>query len=217
MSAETPSGESKSISKPPPEKRWQRFFKVCRTHHRKTTLLLVILLFALALAFTDALLAGPMKTWAERTINSNLQGYTVRIGGVRPHVWRLAFELENLVLVQNTHPEPAVADFRAMKFSLVWSELLHFRVAGELTIDRPALHINLMQIQEEVTGQVRLKDRGWQNAVESIYPIKLDRVRIQDGSLLYLSSGTISKPLHLTKVNMVTTNVRNIASAQGTY
>jgi len=170
-----------------------------------------------ALVFVDALLAGPMRAWAERTMNANLNGYTVRIARVRPHLWRLAFELDNLVLVQNTHPEPPVAEFGALEFSLVWSELLRFKVAGTLTIQRPALHINLDQIEEEAQSHVSLKDRGWQKAVESIFPVKLDQVKVVDGSLLYLSSGTATKPLRLTKVSMLAKNVRNIAAAKGTY
>ena len=150
-------------------------------------------------------------------INSKLKGYTVHIARVRPHLWRLAFDLDDVLLTQNTHPDPPVADFGALKFSMVWGELLHFKVAGDLSIERPALHINLTQIQEEVSSHVSLKDRGWQGAVESIYPIKLDRVRILDGSLLYLSSGTASKPLQLTKVYMVAQNVRNIAAAKDTF
>jgi len=196
---------------------WKRALQLCRAHRIKSLLMALGLLLLIAIMSVDALLAGPMKTWAERVMNSKLQGYTVQIARVRPHLWRLAFELDNLVLKQNSHPEPPVADFGALKFSVAWRELLRFKVAGDLIIDRPALHINLAQIQEEARSQVSLKDRGWQSAVESIYPIKLDRVTVLDGSLLYLSNATASKPLQLTKVNMTVRNVRNIATAKGTY
>ena len=189
----------------------------CRTHRGKTILAGSALFIMVLLWSMDALVARPMRTWAERTMNSKLNGYTVHIARVRPHLWRLAFDLDNLVLMQNTHPNPPVADFGTLEFSMVWAELLKFKVAGDLTIKRPALHINLTQIEEEARSHVSLKDRGWQSAVESIFPIKLDRVRIEDGSLLYLSSGTASKPLQLTKVYMVAKNVRNIAAAKGTY
>jgi len=206
------------MSDPPPSTGlWSRFRSACRAHRGKTALMATALLGVITLASADALLAGPMRTWAERMMNAKLKGYTVHIGRARPHIWRLAFELDNLVLSQNSHPQPPVADFGALKFTLVWGELLHFKVAGDLTIERPALHINLAQIEEEANSHVSLKDRGWQGAVESIYPIKLDRVRIRNGSLLYLSSATASKPLQLTQVNMIALNVRNIAAAKGTY
>jgi hypothetical protein len=203
------------LAQAPP--RWRRLLVALRAHPGKGILAILGAVVLVALAFVDALLAGPMRTWAERTMNANLKGYTVRIAKVRPHLWRLAFDLDDLVLVQTSHPMPPVADFGTLKFSMLWSELLRFKVAGNLTLQRPALHINLAQIAEEAQSHVSLKDRGWQKAVESIFPIKLDRVKVEDGSLIYLSSGTASKPLQLTKVSMLAQNVRNIAAAKGTF
>ena len=207
----------KDISPAPSSGRWRRFLNVCRANRGKTIFGALVLFILLALSLADVLLAGPMRNWAERTMNSKLNGYTVRIARVHPHLWKLAFDLDSLVLVQNTHPDPPVADFGALKFSMVVEEMLRLKVAGNLTIERPALHINLTQIEEEARTYVSLKDRGWQSAVESIYPIKLDRVTVQDGSLLYLSSRTASKPLKITKIFMVINNVRNIAAVKGTY
>lgn len=194
-----------------------RFTAACLAHPGKVLLAGLGLVCVLALALADRLLAEPVRSWAERTLNANLRGYTVRIARARPHLWRLGLDLDSLVLVQDSHPEPPVADFEAMEFSLDWGPLLHFKWAGDLTLRRPALHINLPQIQEAATSKVRLRDRGWQRAVEAIYPIKLDRVKVEDGSLLYLSGTPTSKPLQLTRVAMVAANVRNIAAAKGTY
>lgn len=158
-----------------------------------------------------------MRNWAERKMNSNLNGYAVHIARVRPHFWRLAFDLDDLVLLQNTHPDPPVANFGALQFSLQLRELFRFKVAGNLTILRPALHINLTQIEAEANSHVSLRGRGWQRAVEAIFPFKLDHVVIQDGSLLYLSDDTASKPLQLTRVFMTAQNVRNKAAAKSTF
>jgi hypothetical protein len=197
--------------------RLRRFLHVCLANPGKMTFGVITLFIVLALFFGDDLLAEPMRNWAEQMMNSKLKGYTVHIARVRPHLWRLGFDLDNLVLVQNTHPDPAVADFGALKFSMVVMDLFRFKVAGDLIIERPALHINLIQIEEEARTYVSLKDRGWQSAVESIYPVKLNRVRVRDGSLIYLSSRTASKPLRFTRVFMAISNVRNIASVKGIY
>lgn len=178
--------------------------------------ILVLAGLALALGLADRLLAGPMRAWAERTMNARLDGYSVRIGRVHPHLWRLALSLEDLVLVQKNHPEPPVADIGELRFSMLWQELMQFKVAGNLVIVRPALHVNLAQIQVEV-GRGRLQDRGWQSAVESVVPFRLNRVEVRDGSLLYLSGGTASKPLQFTRVAMVAQNVRNIRGTRGSY
>jgi len=196
---------------------WRRARQHSRTHPVRSLLAGLALVLMLAAGFADRLLARPMQRWAERTMNESLNGYTVHIGRVRPHLWRLAFDLQDLVVMQDTHPDPPVANFRALQFSLQVSQLLRFRVAGNLVIDRPALHIDLTQIEEEVSSHKSLKERGWQQAVESVFPFKLDRVQVQDGSLLYLSGGTASKPIQITRVFMVAQNVRNIAVTKSTF
>ena len=163
----------------------------------------------------DPLLAGPMRTWAERTMNTHLNGYRVRIGRARPHLWRLGLDLREVVLVQASHPEPPVADLGALEFSLQWWELLRLNVAGDLTLQHPALHIDLTQIQEESASRMSLKERGWQSAVESIFPFRLNQVRVMDGSLLYLDRGAGDKPLQATHLYLVARNVRNIDATQG--
>jgi len=177
----------------------------------------LVLLFVLALGLADVLLAAPLRGWAERTMNASLKGYSVRIARFRPHIWRLGFDLEDLVLAQDRHPDPPVGDFGALRFSLQLSELLRFKVVGDLIVDRPALHINLVQIEAETRSRVSLKERGWQRAVESIFPFKLNRVQVREGSLLYLSTRTESKPLRLTRLFLVANNIRNRAAVKGTY
>lgn len=195
----------------------RRLAAAARRHRGGTALLGLALALALVIGFADALLAGPLRSAAERKINAELKGYTVRIRRARPQLWKLAFALDDLVLAQDSHPDPPVADFGSLAFSLRWSELLRFKVAGDLILERPALHLNLAQLQEAATHRTSLKEQGWQRAVEAIYPFKLDRVQVLDGSLLYLAAAGASKPLQLTHVAMVAENLRNSAAAPGTY
>ena len=179
---------------------WNQAFRYGRTHPIRSVLAVVVLVMALAVLCADALLARPIRTWAERTINANLKGCTVRIAQAHPHIWKLGLDLDNVVLPQNRHPDPPVADIGALAFTLQWSRLVRFKLAGDLTLRHPALHVNLAQIQEESSSHTSLKEEGWQSAVESIYPFQLDEVRIEDGSLLYRAAAPISKPIRLTQV-----------------
>ncbi|MDR3673236.1 MAG: DUF748 domain-containing protein [Holophaga sp.] len=198
-------------------RRRNRYLDWCWANPGKLVGAGLALLAVLAVSFVDVLLAEPLRVRAVRMMNANLDGYTVHITRVHPHVWRLGMDLDHLDLVQNAHPDPPVANVDALSFSLRWWDLIHFKLAGDLAIRRPALHIDLTQIKEEGHSQVRLQDRGWQRAVESVYPIKLDRVDVQDGSLLYLSGRTADKPLQFTQVAMVATHIRNVAVAKGTF
>jgi len=185
---------------------------------RKWVVLLGVLLsLGLLVVTTDTLLDRPLRDWAEKTMNARLKGYTVRITRFNTHLWRLAMELNGLTLVQNSHPESPVADIGALKFTVLWRQLLHLRLAGDLTIQQPNLHINLAQLQEEARSDVSLKDRGWQDAVEAIYPLKLDEVKATDGTVLYLSDQPSAKPIRLTKLYLVAHDVRNARSAKGTF
>jgi hypothetical protein len=212
-----PEGSPPGESKPAPDAWWRRWFRKCRRNPGKAILAALALILVLGPLLADTLLAGPMRTWVERKLNSELDGYTVQLARVRPHFWRLAFELEDLTLVQDKHPEPPVGNFAAVEFSVDLRELVRFRLVGDLLIERPALHVNLVQLEAEAKGSVNLQDRGWQKAVESIFPIKLNRVQVQDGSLLYLPSGAASKPIQLTGISLIARNVRNVAVLNGTY
>jgi len=196
---------------------WNQLFKYGRGNPIRSALAVAALAAALAVLCADTLLARPIRTWAERTINASLKGYTVRIARCHPHIWKLGLDLDGVVLAQNRHPDPPVADIGALAFTLQWTRLVRFKLAGNLTLRNPALHVNLAQIQEESSNHVSLKEEGWQSAVESIYPFQLDEVRIENGSLLYRAAAPTSKPIRLTEVAMVAKNIRNKAAAQDTY
>lgn len=204
-------------SPPPPATWWRRWLEACRRHVGKTVLAGLAFVVLLALIFADLLIASPMRTWVERTLNSQLDGYTVQLAQVRPHIWRGAFELNDLVLVQDTHPDPPVGNFAALKFSVELRALLRFKVVGDLVIVRPEIHANLAQLAEEAGSTVNLQDRGWQKAVESIFPFKLNQVRVEDGSVRYLPGSAAGKPIQLTGIFMLARNVRNVAADKGTY
>jgi hypothetical protein len=88
-----------------------------------------------------------------------------------------------------------VADIGSLDFKVSWRALLHLRLLGDLTIQRPHLRIDLAQLQEQAKSDVKLKDRGWQGAIEAIYPLKLEDVKIHDGSVLYASANPDALPL----------------------
>jgi hypothetical protein len=61
-----------------------------------------------------------------------------------------------------------------------------------------------------------MKDKGWQEALQAAYPLKIDRFAIRNGDLTYVDKGPF-KPLHITKLNFTTENIRNVKSWKGVY
>src|SRR5207247_10763313 len=62
-------------------------------------------------------------------------------------------------------------------------------------VRRPELYVNLKNLRAEVRGDVPLKDRGWQKALEAVaLNLKINRLQVRHGSLTYGEPGTF-KPL----------------------
>ena len=187
--------------------------------HKKVWIPVLALVAGIGLlvAFADQILDKPLRTWGERTMNDHLKGYTVRLARWDTHLWRLAMELHGLTIVQDAHPQTPVADIGSLDFKVSWRALLHLRLLGDLTIQQPHLRIDLAQLQEQAKSDVKLEDRGWQGAIEAIYPLKLEDVKIHDGSVLYASAEPDALPLRLTKLEFAAQDLRNVQSTKGTF
>lgn len=87
---------------------------------------------------------------------------------------------------------------------------------AELDVDSPELSINLPQLRSEVTEKVKLKEHGWQEALEAIYPLKVNKLTISDGSITYIDQDP-KRPLQLTRLNLKATNIRNVRVQEKVY
>jgi hypothetical protein len=101
-----------------------------------------------------------------------------------------------------------VADIDQVKASVQWKEILRLRLVANVVIDRPRIHVNLKQLQEEDRDSVDVEDRGWQDAFQSIYPLKFNQVQVRDGQFVYIDKDP-KRPLELSRVNMIAENIRN--------
>jgi len=180
-----------------------------------TAALLGILILAVVV-FVRFFLDEHLRQTIEQNVNSSLQGYTVRIDKLRFHPIGFSLDLIDTTIVQDTHPEPPVAHFPLLSASVHWRALLHRRLVSDFVIDRPKLYINLKQARQEVQDKVSPAERGWQDALEEIYPLKVNLFTIRDGEITYVDQGPF-KPLRLTQVNFETENIRNVHSKANVY
>jgi hypothetical protein len=174
-------------------------------------LVLVISVFAAAYLIDE-----PLRRKMERDMNSRLKGYTVRIGKLDFHPIGLSLDLEDSTIYQNAHPEPPIAHIPRLHASIHWKAIIFGRLVADFQIDDPTLRVDLAQFTQEAKDETPIKDKGWQEAVQAIYPLKINRFAINNADLTYIDKGPF-KPLHFTKLSFVTENIRNIQSAKGTY
>jgi hypothetical protein len=168
--------------------------------------LIAVLVIVLGLGF---FLDGPLRTSLEQKMNARLQGYTARLGAAHLSLFGFSVELKDLVIKQEAHPDPPVATIPKLIASVQWRALLSGRVVADFELTQPVITINRRHTVKENEDNVPVQERGWQEALQAIYPFKLNEFRIVDGEFTY-SEGGASRPLHLSRLNLHAGNIRNV-------
>jgi hypothetical protein len=167
--------------------------------------LAALLIIVLTVAF---LVDEPMRRYTETKMNHALKGYTARIGKLDFHPLGYSLDLYDVVITQDAHPEPPVLRIAQLSASVHWRALLSGRLVGDVELDKPAVYLNLPQARKEIADPTPVKERGWQDALEAIYPLKINHFEIRGGDITYVDDGPF-KPLRVRNLDVVATNIRN--------
>jgi hypothetical protein len=176
----------------------------------------VLAIIALALFIVSFFLDGIIRPRIQAAMNRQLKGYSVTLGHAHLQLLNLNLALKRLVVVQNAHPSPPVANFPSIRFHLKWDDLFSGNVVAGVKFSKPHIHINRPQLAAEAESKTSLRQRGWQDAIEAAYPFKIDRLVIRGGDVTYIDSPK-AKPLHLSEVSFLSNNIRNIREPNYAY
>jgi Domain of Unknown Function (DUF748) len=176
----------------------------------------VPVVLAIGMVVADFMLDEPFRRDLERRMNARLKGYKVSVGKADVHLLGIAFDLKDIVVIQEAHPDPPVAKLKALSASLQWKALIHRRLVANFTFDRPTVYFNLAHFRAEQKDPTPVSEHGWQDALEAIYPFKINEVKIVEGDVTYEDRGPFP-PLHLSRINMRADNIRNIHSRHRSY
>lgn len=174
---------------------------------------LVVLMLGVAAAFVDE----PLRAYIEQKMNRSLKGYTVRIGSLDFHPLGFSVDLENIRLTRTDQPDPPVATIARWTASLHWKALLSGRVVNDQSIERPKFYVTRTLAKREAADDTPVNERGWQDAVESVYPFKINQITITDAELTYVDEAKPEQPLEAKRVHVYATNIRNVHSADEEY
>jgi hypothetical protein len=158
----------------------------------------------------------PLRRYLERRVNESLDGYTVSIGKLRLHLVGLAVDLQDVSVVQNQRPKPPVAYLPSWETSVEWRALLSLAVVANTTFDRPEVFLTTDQAVQEAKDPKPVSDRGWQDALTTVYPLEVNSLRVTHGTLTYFD-GTEGAPVRLDHVQFVAGNIRNVRSHAEPY
>jgi hypothetical protein len=135
----------------------------------------VWLVGAVALLMVAAVAAGfwldePLRRYAEQHMNARLQGYTVRIGALDVRPFALAIDVQDLVIVQQTSPDPPLLRLPRLSARVQGRALLAARVVAGVRVERPAVHLTPPQPRAGTQDAARPRGQGWQAALQAVYP-----------------------------------------------
>jgi uncharacterized protein DUF748 len=165
----------------------------------------VLLIIAYTIAF---MIDEPLRRYTEAKMNHALKGYTARIGKLDFHPLGYSLDLWDVVVTQDAHPDPAVLRIAHLSASVHWRALLSGRLVGDIELEKPTVYLNLPQARKEIADPTPVKERGWQDALEAVYPLKINHFEIRDGDITYVDEGPF-KPLRIRNLELVATNIRN--------
>ena len=175
---------------------------------------LALLLIAALVAAT--MIEEPLRRRMERELNRRMIGYTVAVPILDLHPFSFSLTLRDPTVHQQAHPDPPVITIDALHAGVHWRALLSLRLVADFTFEAPRVHIDRTQLVAERSDRVDVEDKGWQDALQSIYPLKINRFVVRDGTLTYVDDER-PRPLEITHLNLVATNIRNIADAGDAY
>jgi hypothetical protein len=158
----------------------------------------------------------PLRHQLERRVNASLTGYTATIGHAHIRFLGLGLDLRDVTVVQNSLPNPPVIYIPSWKTTVQWRALLSGALVGDVTFTRPAIYVTLPQARVEAKDPTPTADHGWQEAVESIYPLKINLFKIDDGTLDYWDTGDLP-PVRLRRFSVRAENIRNVRPVGGKY
>jgi hypothetical protein len=200
----------------PPARAWPSFGLTGRWNRRITRILLGVAVVLAVFWLASILVEKPLRRQLEQRINASLTGYTATVGRVDLRVFGFGLDLYDVTVVQNSQPTPPLIYIPRWKTSVQWRALLSGALVADVAFIKPAFYMTLLQAESEAADPTPATDHGWQDAVTSIYPLKVNLFKINDGSLYYWDAKNPT-PVHLRTFSVRAENIRNVRSVPGRY
>jgi hypothetical protein len=170
----------------------------------------LLLLAAVTAYYTE----GALRGYAVRKMNENLQGYTVQIHRLQFQPV-LTLRFLGVTVIQDAFPGQPVAQVERMRVGVHWRDLFWGNLVADLNIRSPILRIDVAQLTHEMEDEVPLDDKGWQEALEEVYPFEINALRVSNGSLTYIEEGF--SPVEVSNIELRVENIRNVRRADDVY
>jgi len=143
---------------------------------------------------------------------ANIEGYTGHVVDIDLALIVGSYKIKDIKL-EKTGGEIPVPFFAAdvIDLSIEWKALFNGGLVGEIEVSRPIL--NFVKGPTEATSQTKI-DKEWQDIVNELMPLKLNRFEIFEGEIHYLDYHSSPKVDVFTKnIHILAENLSNVTDS----
>lgn len=173
----------------------------------------VLVVLAVVISF---FLDEPLRRMTEREMNRRMKGYTAHLRKLDFHPIGFSVDFYDVQLVQNANPDPPVMRVERLSASVQWRALVHGTLVADFALHKPTLYVDRSHFETELKDPTPVKEHGWQDALQAMYPLKINEFRITDGEATYVEKAQ-APPLRMSKIQVLAGNIRNVRSTEGEY
>ncbi|MFD3001293.1 DUF748 domain-containing protein [Pontibacter toksunensis] len=170
-----------------------------------------ILVAAIILLLIAARVALPyiVKNYVNKTLDE-LPGYTGHVSDIDLHLYRGAYTIKDLVLVEEKgNPQYPFLQIPLTDLSIEWKSLIKGKLVGEVRMERPVMNIVASTGTTDSTREATQDD--WTQVVKDLMPITINQFEVDNGRVAYLDFN--AKPnvdMHVDNMQLVALNLANV-------
>lgn len=154
-----------------------------------------------------------VKRYVNKTLDE-LPGYTGHVADIDLHLYRGAYTIKDLVLVEEEgNPQYPFLKIPQTDLSVEWKSLFKGKLVGEVTMERPNMNIVAAAAAADSTQEATQDD--WTQVVKDLIPITINRFVVNNGRVAYLDFNT--RPtidMHIDNMKLVALNMANVEDKQ---
>lgn len=175
-----------------------------------------LVLMTLSLVIASWTIDEPLRRYIEAQATSSLDGYGVTIGGLDFHPLGLSLDLENVSLFRSENPQDPIVHLPHWSASIHWRQLLRGNLVSDHQFQEPRVSVTRGQAEREIEDPQPLSERGWQDAVAAIYPVRIHHLVIRNGAFTYVDAPDAT-PLEFLDIDASAENISNVSTPEQDY
>ncbi|SIQ61423.1 AsmA family protein [Maribacter ulvicola] len=178
-----------------------------RKNYKKKRYVIPVLLMVLLIAIRLSL-PYFVKNYVNKVL-ADIPGYYGHVEDIDLSIIRGAYTIHGMYLnTVNGTTEIPFLDFKKTDISVEWNALFHGRIVSEIEMLEPTV-LYVFEDQQDTTQQANTED--WSKALTDLVPIDINRLMVENGKFAFLQvQADPNIDLHLTKVQLEASNLRNV-------